>query len=206
MRGNIYYVYEHWRPDTNACFYVGKGAYQRAWDLKNNRNVRHMSIVSQLTASGLIVDVRIVIRDISSESALSVEKDRIAFYGVENLANMNRGGGGVIRHSPEALAKISATSKGRKSLLGHKHTPETKARLREIGIASVDTFRKYSQLGPKASSKRVICLDDGTEFESASAAARYYGLKSAVSVTAVCRGVRHRYAAAGKRLRYVEVA
>lgn len=29
-----YYVYEHWRPDKSACFYVGKGKYQkRAFDM-----------------------------------------------------------------------------------------------------------------------------------------------------------------------------
>lgn len=31
---NNFYVYEHWRPDTGVCFYVGKGKEKRAWDMK----------------------------------------------------------------------------------------------------------------------------------------------------------------------------
>ena len=27
---NIFYVYEHWRPDHDECFYVGKGKGGRA--------------------------------------------------------------------------------------------------------------------------------------------------------------------------------
>ena len=29
---DIFYVYEHWRPDKNVCFYVGKGKGKRAVD------------------------------------------------------------------------------------------------------------------------------------------------------------------------------
>jgi hypothetical protein len=202
----IFYVYEHWRPDTNRCFYVGKGRGRRAWDLKNDRNIHHRSVVSQLVAAGLVVDVRIIVRDISSETAAALEKDRIALYGVNNLTNMNRGGGGVIRHSPEALAKISAASKGRRSRLGKTHSTETKARLRELGIASVETFRRYSGMGPKALSKPVICIDDGLEFESASAAAKHYGLKSSNCVSTVCLGNKYRVRAAGRRFRYRDAA
>lgn len=83
---------------------------------------------------------------------------------------------------------------------------ETKARLREIGIANIDMFRKYSGLGPKVVSRRVSCVDDGMEFDSANAAARYYGLKNGASVAAVCRGDMHRYSADGKKFKYVDAA
>jgi hypothetical protein len=203
---NIFYVYEHWRPDTGRCFYVGKGRDRRAWDMKNDRNVHHMSVVSLLLSSGLSVDVRIVVKDLSCETAMALEKDRIALYGIENLTNMNRGGGGVLRHSPEALAKISAASKGRRARLGFKASPETKARLRELGIASLEIFKRHSSLGPKAVSKKVICLDDGMEFESASAAARHYGLKHGNSITEVCLKKKYRCRAAGRRFKYKDAA
>jgi len=170
--------------------------------MKNNRNVNHRSVVSQLTSMGIAVDVRIVVRDISSESAASLERDRISLYGVENLTNMNRGGGGVIKHSPEALAKISATSKGRRVQLGRKRTSETKERLRELGIASIETFKKYSVMGPKSLSKRVVCLDDGLEFSSASSAARHYGIAKS-AVIEVCLERKYRHTAGGRKFSYV---
>lgn len=81
---HMFYVYEHWRPDNNVCFYVGKGKGRRAWDLKNMRNPHYRAIVSKLTSMGLSVDIRIIISNVSNETALSIEKDRIAFYGIDN--------------------------------------------------------------------------------------------------------------------------
>lgn len=203
---NVYYVYEHWRPDTGKCFYVGKGKARRAWSMRVDRNIGHMSVVSELTSKGFAVDVRIIVRDISSEESFKIEKQRIAIYGVENLTNMNRGGGGVIRHSPEALAKISATSKGRRVRLGMKSSIETKALLREIGIASIDTFRKYTHLGPETLSKAVICVDDGMRFDSASSAARHYAL-SKTAIIELCNGYKSRRKTVGGRVfKYAEAA
>lgn len=102
-----YYVYEHWRPDTNTCFYVGKGKNKRAWDMKNMRNCHHKAIVSKLISMGLSVDVRIIVKNISSETAINLEIDRIAFYGIENLSNMTYGGEGLSLPSNEVRKKIS---------------------------------------------------------------------------------------------------
>jgi hypothetical protein len=102
-----YYVYEHWRPDTNTCFYVGKGKNKRAWDMKNMRNCHHKAIVSKLISMGLSVDVRIIVKNISSETAINLEIDRISFYGIENLSNMTYGGEGLSLPSSEVRKKIS---------------------------------------------------------------------------------------------------
>jgi hypothetical protein len=110
---HIFYVYEHWRPDTGVCFYVGKGKGKRAWDLKNMRNPHYKSIVSKLTSAGMSVDVRIIISNVSNETALAVEKDRIAFYGIKNLSNMTLGGDGLSNPSPEIRLKISLSQKKR---------------------------------------------------------------------------------------------
>jgi hypothetical protein len=202
---NIFYVYEHWRPDTGVCFYVGKGRDRRAWDMKNDRNARHTSVVSKLISMGLAADVRVIVKDISSETACSLERDRIAFHGVETLTNMNRGGGGVIRHSPEAISKISATSKGRKARLGFKASNETKERNRLAGIAGINTFIKYSALGPKARARPVLCIDDGRVFESAKAAERFYNAASG-TVTQVCLKKKYRHSVLGRKFKFVEAA
>ena len=49
MTTNIFYVYEHVRPDTGVCFYVGKGKGKRAWNMKD-RNAHHRAIQSKLKA------------------------------------------------------------------------------------------------------------------------------------------------------------
>ena len=110
---NIFYVYEHWRPDTGVCFYVGKGKDKRAWDIKNMRNCHHRAIVSKLTSMGMSVDVRIIMDKISEITAFNLEIDRIKLYGVDNLANMTAGGDGLRSPSAETRAKISQSQKER---------------------------------------------------------------------------------------------
>lgn len=144
-----FYVYEHWRPDTNVCFYVGKGSGRRAWSMRK-RNKYHSSIVKKLELDGLIVDVRIIIENLSEETAFLIEKERISFYGRDNLANFTFGGEGFSggRHTIESKEKISKaakiyTSKNldkmRERSLGEKnpfygktHTPEVRARLSSL--------------------------------------------------------------------------
>lgn len=110
---NEYYVYEHWRPDTGVCFYVGKGKGKRAWDMKNMRNRHHMAIASKLTSVGLMVDVRIIASGMSSEDALKLEVERIFFYGVDSLSNMTGGGDGLSNPTQETRLKISESQKKR---------------------------------------------------------------------------------------------
>lgn len=201
---HIFYTYEHWRPDLNKCFYVGKGRGSRAWDMRNDRNPQHIKMTAYLAALGVRPEVRVIVKDISSQASFSCEKILIATHGIENLLNANKGGGGVVRHSPEALAKISATSKGRRTQLGRKRSEQTKALLRQAGFAGLETFRKYSHLGPKSLSRRVTCVDDGKIFDSANEAARFYGLKHGSSISEVCLEKKHRLTAAGKVFKYMD--
>lgn len=90
------YVYEHWRPDTNTCFYVGKGNGKRGhliWGVR--RNEHHHRIVEKLRRNGLKVEVRIILDSLSDEDAFKMEQERIAFYGIENLTNQTAGGDGL---------------------------------------------------------------------------------------------------------------
>ena len=54
-----YYVYEHWRLDTDTCFYVGKGSGNRAYKTVG-RNCHWKNIVAKLERTGFAYEVRIV--------------------------------------------------------------------------------------------------------------------------------------------------
>lgn len=100
--------------------------------------------------------------------------------------------------TPERLARFSAKRKG------YKHRPDTVEKLRAAGVERKDTvFALYSMLGPIASSRPVICLDDGKKYESASAAARAYGVHNSL-VQGVCQGRQYRRTAAGRRFVYAD--
>ena len=145
------YIYEHWRPDTNTCFYVGKGAKKRAWNMKA-RNKHHKAIVSKLTSLGLAVDVRIIIDGLSEESAFLVERDLILKYGIKNLANMTYGGEGISGFKNPASdltkQKISKAKKGKPSnRKGAVLSDESKQKIRIANLGkklSTDTKHKLS--------------------------------------------------------------
>ena len=141
IENHIFYVYEHWRPDTGACFYVGKGKEKRAWDMKNMRNRHHMAITSKLTSLGFCVDVRIVVDKVSEEVALNLEIDRIAMYGMENLSNMTSGGDGLRNPSKETRAKISQSQKARLAKPGAR---EALSRQNKGRVTSEETKLKLS--------------------------------------------------------------
>jgi len=93
---NIFYVYEHWRTDTNQCFYVGKGKNKRAYNL-SNRNPKHKSIVKSVLRNGFAVEIKIVASGLSEDDAFILEVSRINFWKNDgaNLANMTNGGEGT---------------------------------------------------------------------------------------------------------------
>lgn len=62
-------------------------------------------------------------------------------------------------------------------------------------------FAQYAHMGPQAVSRRVVCLNDGKVYESASAAAAAYGAKKS-AVIEVCLRRPFRKQAAGRVFRY----
>ena len=110
------YVYEHWRPDKDLPFYVGKGCGRRAYRLRDKRrNRHHLNIVNYLASVGLCVEVRLVAGGLTDDAAFALEKERIAFWresGID-LTNQNDGGDGGRNPSDEAKAKMSAAAKKR---------------------------------------------------------------------------------------------
>ncbi len=139
-----YLVYEHWRTDTNTCFYVGKGRAGRERRL-TQRGTWHRRIVGKLSREGHSVEIRIIERDLMPESASAFEKMRIAYWralGVQ-IVNATDGGDGTpgYRFSDVQRAKISASHVGKKLSEEHKQkvreafigryvSPETREKMR----------------------------------------------------------------------------
>jgi hypothetical protein len=140
-------VYEHWRPDKNICFYVGKGTRKRAYSLTRKENPRYGRVVEKLLRSGLKVDVRIVGTDLTEEDAFKIEIDLIARHrtlGIE-LLNLTRGGEGSsgCTRSEEFRQKIREFQTGRPkpSMRGKKLSDDHKAKIAPIGRPVSETTR-----------------------------------------------------------------
>lgn len=155
----MYYIYEHWRPDRDEPFYVGKGRGGRA-NLMARRNPHHTAIQKKLYRLGMAVEVRIIASNLTEEEAYQIEIERIAMWqaaGID-LANKTIGGEGVpgLVFSKEHREKIGDTWRGKKrppmseeqkkklsiaktgkpnfALRGKKHSEETK---RKISLARI---------------------------------------------------------------------
>jgi len=132
---DVFYVYEHWRPDTNQCFYVGKGQGRRAYALKKGRNRYHKAISSKLEQNGLSVEVRIIAEGLPELLAFAIEICRIAIWRGEGvpLANIANGGEGCtgLKLSPEQRRRIGELKRGNKYRLGAKLSEETKRKIGE---------------------------------------------------------------------------
>ena len=108
----MFYVYEHWRPDRDEPFYVGKGKGGRA-NIMARRNLHHKAIQQKLHRLGMAVEVRIIFSGLSEQEAFNLEIQRIATWrdaGID-LANKSNGGEGQ-SHKEGAKIKVSLARKG----------------------------------------------------------------------------------------------
>ena len=151
----MFYVYEHWRPDRDEPFYVGKGRGGRA-NLMARRNLHHRAIQAKLHKLGMAVEVKIIADGLSEEDSFRIEKDRIKMWrdlGID-LANKSDGGEGNSgyikprgnkshlfgrlglfkgkKHTEESRKKISEKAKKRKKRTGYKHSEETKLKISNL--------------------------------------------------------------------------
>ena len=123
-----FYVYEHWRPDRNEPFWVGKGQGGRAQYFERGSNFHYNRIVAKLTRLGMCVEVRMVESGMPEREAFALETVRILYWrsrGIK-LANLTDGGEGLSNPSPEVRAKISAAN------LGKVASAETRAKIGAI--------------------------------------------------------------------------
>lgn len=142
-----FYVYEHWRPDTDLPFYVGKGSGRRARKLRSNRrNPHHQNVVNKVTSVGFCIEVRMVAGGLTEDEAFALERERIAFWkasGIE-LTNQNAGGEGGRNPSEASRLKMSASAKGRRmSVEARKKMSESRAGVKR-GPTSPETRLKIS--------------------------------------------------------------
>jgi group I intron endonuclease len=94
----------------------------------------------------------------------------------------------------EGRERQKAACRGNKWRLGKTHTPEVREKLRQAAISNPVALTKFGHLGPKAASKMVVCLNDGSVYESASSAARTHGLAKS-TVTHLCKRDKKRVTA-----------
>lgn len=120
----------------------------------------------------------ILLNGLTAKEALDYEMEIIKASGRKALYNITSGGPGQLGRpmSADGRKRVGEYHKGKQWRLGMPHTEETKARLREVGLSQKGEWLKRSHLGPMASSKRVVCLDDGKIYDSASAAGRAYDI------------------------------
>jgi len=143
-----FYVYEHWRPDTDLPFYVGKGCGRRARRLRSKRNPHHQNVVNKVLELGLCVEVRMVGGGMTEDQAFALEKERISFWKSLSvvLTNQNEGGEGGRSPNDETRAKIKAAAKKRgmpsdlwkkspMTVAGVKHGPYPPERGLKISLA-----------------------------------------------------------------------
>lgn len=136
-KDKIYFVYEHWRPDTNECFYVGWGTASRSRHITRLHNKLHCAIVKKLKRLGLKVLIKVVASNIGPLRAVKLEMALIKFYGRRDmeegpLANRTDGGDGIAghRHSTESRKKISLGHDGTSRRgIGWRHSEDTKAKM-----------------------------------------------------------------------------
>ena len=110
----MFYVYEHWRPDLDLPFYVGKGSGLRC-DPARTRNVHHTRIKKKLRSLGMCVEVRMVAHGLTEEAALQLEIERIAFWKANGvyLTNATAGGDGLKSPSVEVIEKMKKAAQKR---------------------------------------------------------------------------------------------
>lgn len=148
-----FYVYEHWRPDLDLPFYVGKGSGSRS-DPCRTRNKHHSNIKAKLKKLGMCVEVRMVAHDLLEEEALRLEIERIAFWrdrGVE-LSNKTSGGDGLNSPREDVLEKMRSAAKARWSKRGER---ERHAAVTKLAMSNPEVRMKISKAltGRKASEK-----------------------------------------------------
>jgi hypothetical protein len=126
-------IYEHWRLDTNECFYIGKAMgtdpYARANNLNRN-NRYHKRIVKKLEGTGLIEVRTAVFHGIKKAELNNLERLCIAHWRMHignRLTNKTAGGDGGDTYefkTPEELAEISAKLSASVKTARARRTPE----------------------------------------------------------------------------------
>ena len=144
----------------------------------------------------------VVIREFATGREAVAEEKRL-IHETRPDYNSTPGGDGYAPHNwtSERKKKFSAAMRGNSYALGYQHTEEAKERIRTANLPRMDKCLQALSLGSAANSKRVVCLNDGMIYDSASEAARAYSLGSSC-VIEVCGRSQRRNTASGLVFRY----
>lgn len=110
----------------------------------------------------------------------------------------------------EEIAKSNPdynTTAGGRGVVGHTHSDETRAKMRAAKLGSVGPWKgiprpEIAAYLSMANQKVVRCVEDGRQFESAVAAAKFYGV-DARALAGVASGKRRQKSVGGRRFVYV---
>ena len=132
MECGNYYVYEHYRPNCDEPFYVGKGCGNRAHTINNRKNLHWKRIAKKYG-----FEVRVVAEKMSEFNAILLEISLIACWG-----RMDMGVGPLVNHTDggegfSGLIVSDSVRKGRQKRMlgnkyaeGYKHSEEWKTKMR----------------------------------------------------------------------------
>lgn len=140
---NLYYVYGHYKPNSNELFYVGKGKNDRAW-YSFRENKFWKNVVKKHNG----FDVEIMFDGLEEEEAIILEIMLIEFYGRRDLktgclVNCTDGGDGGYNPSTQTRLKMSLAKKGEKHFNWNKPlSKETKSKISN-SISKQNISRKF---------------------------------------------------------------
>ena len=111
-------LYEHWRPDTNECFYVGaswKNPDTRPYEM-SDRNDDHIRVQEELAGKSLAPEVKVIdCPSLNDKELGELEILQISYWKDligDRLVNIAKGGWGVhIDWSDEMCAQMSLIKK-----------------------------------------------------------------------------------------------
>lgn len=123
-KNNNFYVYAHYRNDTNTVFYIGKGKGARATELIK-RNKYWNNIVKKHGFT-----IKIWADNLTEDQAFAMEKEWIILYGRVDtgegkLVNLTNGG--------EGTSGAIISEQTRQKLMGRIISPEHRQKISECG-------------------------------------------------------------------------
>jgi len=149
-----YYIYQHYIPNSQTPFYIGKGKGRNFFRAKSKRN-RNNYWHNVVNKNGY--EIKITHKEICSEEACSIEKYLISFYGRRDLkngvlCNMTDGGEGSVnyKHTKESKEKIGNFFLGK--YIGDKNP--------QFGKKISEEHKKNISEAAKISNKKRVYTDE----------------------------------------------
>lgn len=123
----MFYVYEHYKADTNEIFYVGKGKGDRAYSKNRYYNKHWMRVVNK---HGIVVKIIAIFE--RECDAFTFEVQLISLHGRKNI-----GTGPLINKTPGGT--------GGDTMTGKKHTKKTRKKM-SVGAKNRPPASKETRL------------------------------------------------------------